>query len=244
MKLHTQSLFPLLCVLAAIVLIGCGRNAPCVIGSGTLINESREVGAFHNVSFSGRGNLHLSQGNADVRISAEDNIMPYVQTRVEDGVLIINFNKTCIQPRKPLDIYISSPDFEGVAASGFADITGDSTLIAESLEIALNGAGKANLTVDAKRLSTRISGTGNVEYAGAAQEHNITISGSGDIHALRLATQSTGIMISGTGKADVDASSALDVTINGNGDISYTGTPQMTQEISGRGTIKRLSTSG
>ena len=55
-------------------------------GSGNIVTESRSIGAFHGVSFSGIGRLVIEQtGTPSLTVTAEDNIQPVLVSEVVDG---------------------------------------------------------------------------------------------------------------------------------------------------------------
>ena len=52
-----------------------------VRGSGSIIEEGREVGDFTGVALAGVGDLTIEVGEREsLRIKAEDNLMPYLET--------------------------------------------------------------------------------------------------------------------------------------------------------------------
>ena len=61
-----------------------------VNGSGNVVTESRALGPFHAVSFTGIGHLVLEQtGSPSLTITAEDNIQPFLVSEVVDGRLTL-----------------------------------------------------------------------------------------------------------------------------------------------------------
>ena len=71
--------------IAITLLISCGYRET-VRGNGNTITESRTVGSFTGVQLSGSMNVHLIKGtDRAVTIEGEENILPYVETYVNDG---------------------------------------------------------------------------------------------------------------------------------------------------------------
>ena len=48
----------------------------------------------------------------------------------------------------------------------------------------------------------------------------------------------TGVVMSGSGDATINASDTLDVRMNGSGSLRYRGSPKLTQDVHGSGSIK------
>ena len=67
---------------------------------------------------------------------------------------------------------------------------------------------------------------------------NILIHGGGNIDASALQSQSATVTINGEGKASVNVVTTLNAVVNGGGSITYTGSPQVTQQVNGLGSVK------
>ncbi|MBC7334088.1 MAG: DUF2807 domain-containing protein [Actinobacteria bacterium] len=97
------------------------------------------------------------------------------------------------------------------------------------------------MNIDVDRLEMIISGAGRTKLFGSADEQKITISGTGSYDAKDLESKNCKIIISVTGKAIVNVSESLDISMSGIGSINYIGNPSVTQSItSGSGTIRRI----
>jgi len=68
----------------------------------------------------------------------------------------------------------------------------------------------------------------------------VRLDGAGNYQGADLASRSTAIEINGLGNGIVRASETLHITINGGGTVSYYGSPQVSQSITGLGDIKNL----
>jgi len=114
-------------------------------------------------------------------------------------------------------------------------------LITDNLEITSSGAAKIKInSLSAKDLSVITSGAGDVELSGKVEVQNIKMSGVGNFTAPNLESQETVIDISGIGNAVIWTVEILEVDINGNGDVSYFGSPEVDYKDSGFGDLKSL----
>jgi len=197
------------------VVTACSATA----GSGQLATQSRQVSGFTSVELTGVGDLSIDQtGTESLTVSAEDNLLPLLTSKVEGDTLILGKKpNTRIVATKPITYTLTMKDLAGLAVSGSG-------------------------TINAPKLSTaalriEISGSGMITTAGNAVDQNLEISGSGRYLADGLTSKTTTAEISGSGTASVVASDALDVKISGSGTLTYSGNPQVTQEVSGSGRL-------
>lgn len=208
-------------LLAAMILItvaGCDVNFG-IKGSGNIQTESRDVEAFHAVALSGIGDVNISFGETQsVSITTDDNLLPIIETTVEDGELRIR-SKESINPSKSLQVEIVTTSLDAASVSGTGDIN----------------------IVDARgeHLKLRISGTGDIQANGQVQNLNVTVSGVGDAEIKDLKAENVTVRVSGTGDAEVFASKSLDARVSGVGDITCYGNPSdVKQKASGIGDIE------
>ncbi len=219
---HSQRLFAaaLLLIAAACSSLFPTQNPEVIRGSGTVTSDTRSIGTFSTVDLRGQGNVILTVGaEPALVIEAEDNLIPYLDTEVSDGKLILSSdNSVVLSPTTPISYHIT--------------YTGALT------ELAISGSGTMradDLTTDA--LNIGIMGNGQFTLAGSAPQLTLDVSGSGGLDGRNFATQNATVRIRGTGSAVVNAAQTLDVTIGGTGTISYLGSPTVTEDISGVGSV-------
>jgi hypothetical protein len=197
------------------VVTACSATA----GSGQLATQSRQVSGFTSVELTGVGELSIEQtGTESLTVSAEDNLLPLLTSKVEGDTLILGKKpNNRIVTTKPITYTLTMKDITGLAVSGSGTINAP------------------KLSTDALRIE--ISGSGMITTAGNADDQSLEISGSGRYLADGLTTKTTTAEISGSGTASVVASDALDVKISGSGTLTYSGNPQVTQTVSGSGRL-------
>lgn len=197
-------------------------NARTVQGSGNIVHEGRLVGGFHAIQLRGEGEIRVAFGETEaVGIEADDNLLPLIGTRVENGTLIIELDDA----HQPLNLQPTQPIRFNIAAKMLDrfEITGSGTLVAED--------------VKADRVTVIIHGCGDVRLTGEAREQFATITGSGNIDTRGLRTAYTRAEIKGSGNISVWATDQLDAAVMAAGNIEYKGQPVVNQTISGPGTI-------
>ena len=240
--------------LAAVLLSGCGllpemvqqvQNAEVVTPSDTIITETRDVSDFDKIDMTTFGKVILTQGDAEsLTITGSDNIVPLIQTKVNNGTLTIqtakNVNVLNMDKENVLTFEITVVDLSGLTVSGVGNIQMDA-LSTTDLSLDLSGAG--NVTLDqlaADLLEATVSGVGNLEIAGKANECQVEIPGAGSVKAGDLECTNATVNISGVGSATVWVTGQLSGSISGAGSVSYYGNPQTDTESAGVGGYKDL----
>lgn len=210
---------PVFVVAGAILglLAGCGSGVP---GSGISKTEARTLDGFSAVEFQGQGRIELQQSPTPAfEITADDNLLPLIETRVENNRLVIR-NRKPVAPKTTIRIRISAAQLDDLSISGVGDAE-LSGLKAESLTLTLSGAG-------------------SIAAEGEVGDLRATINGTGDMRLDQLAARSATAVISGAGSIDLGRIDELSATVSGAGSIHYLGDPKLTRKsISGVGSISK-----
>jgi hypothetical protein len=196
-----------------------------ITGSGRALTQQREVSGFKGIALSLPGRLEVVQGAAEgVTLTADDNVVPEIETVVESGVLHIRFRgNTGVTTRTRIGITVRARSVESIAVAGSGDV------VAPSL--------------DSPELTVRVAGSGDVKVAGRAESLQVRISGSGDVDAGRFDTQRAKVSVAGSGDATVWARKSLEVSVSGSGGVRYFGDPEVRKKVAGSGTVRRKGAS-
>lgn len=193
---------------------------PSTVGSGHVATEAREVSGFTRIRFTGVGVLNITQtGTESLTVSADDNLLPLIVTRVRDGVLELGMEgHATINPMSRITFTLTIKTLEAIDLSGAASIHA-SDIHADTLDIDFSGAGKMEIT-------------------GSAQRQTVLVSGAGAYEAKDFITAVADVRITGAGYAHVYASETLDAKVSGVGKITYYGPARVYPKVSGIGSIK------
>jgi hypothetical protein len=196
--------------------------AASLTGSGRSVTEDRALSGYRGISLSIPGRVEIVQGAVEgIRITADDNVMPEIESVVENGTLELRFRQRFGNVNKVrILVVVNAKTVESLAIAGSGDIHAP----------ALN----------AQRLSVHIAGSGDVKLAGRAESLDVNIAGSGDLDAGRFDTRRANVSVAGAGDATVWARQALRVSVVGSGGIRYYGDPAVERSIVGSGSVKRL----
>lgn len=208
--------------------------------------EDRHLTGFKGVDVQGSFDVYITQGaNESVKVEAPGDIIERVKTEVEGGVLKIynkgnssdwNFNP--FGSHKKVLIYVVAKDLNTVTVSGSGDVYFKNGITTPSLKLRVSGSGDLSGKVQVKDLEASVSGSGDMRLTGSAASANVRVSGSGDFRGGDLSTISTAVRVSGSGDASVNASTKVDASVSGSGDVHYSGNPKsVSKSKSGSGDI-------
>jgi hypothetical protein len=213
-----------------------------VTGSGVSKTETRQVAGFTGIGLAVSAKVEVRQGaNEGLTITGDDNIVPLIETVVEDGKLKIRWNeKNLSTSYKDLTITVDAKTIESLSIAGSGDIHMDSLKTAK-LKTSIAGSGNLLIkAMDTDSATVSISGSGNYNVSGKAANFEASIAGSGDVKASKLEANNVKISVAGSGDAAVWAKENLKVSVAGSGDVKYYGDAKVSSSVAGSGSVKRL----
>jgi hypothetical protein len=211
----------------SILLSACGWRS--VRGNGDIATITRNEGNFKSVKAAGAFDVFFSQADDyEIRIEADENLMQYILTTVEDGVLRLRTkNGVNLRPSEDIKVYLRAPQYESVSLAGSGNMVAQTPISStKTIKLSIAGSGDIKLQeVNAPELHVNIAGSGKAEGSGATRVVDIDVAGSGDVMMKDLKAETAKINIAGSGNVWVYASMKLDVRVAGGGDIHYYGNP-------------------
>ncbi len=215
-----------------------------VQGSGSIKRQARQVSHFTGLAFEMPGKLELRMGDSEgVTIETDDNLLPLVETVVENGTLKIRPSKRNLSLRtKNLKVVVTARQIERLALGGSGSIDAD-VLRAPRLNIDLGGSGEINVrSLESDALAVTLGGSGDFKAGGGnARKLSVSIGGSGTVDMGRVQSDSASISVAGSGEATVWARHELSMTIAGSGDVNYYGDPRVSKSVVGSGDARRIA---
>ena len=234
----------LLLVVASISLPSCryafGKR---VSGNGNVKTEDRSINNFNGISSYGPYNVYLMQDPGyKVIVEAEDNLLPYIETYVDNGELKIRTKEGYnLRPKRGIKVSVWAPAFSSIKTVGSGDIISENNISNPStIELEATGSGNINAKLNAPDIKADITGSGNINLEGETKSFEGQILGSGNIKAYDLKSENVGVEIMGSGNAEVFSSIKLKVEISGSGDVKYKGGGQVSSSVHGSGSVKKV----
>lgn len=190
--------------------------------SGVSINEKRDVAGFDSIETSGAITVEVvSQKDFDVSVEADENILPYIKTKVDgDTLRIYREGRFSFYGNSNVVVRVAMPEVKRIDLSG-ASKAGITGVKEESLELQCSGASKINIAGEVSNLTADISGASNV-----------------DAEALKADKAEIGA--TGASKMNLSVVSYLNADASGASSITYTGEPENVEKnVSGASRVTK-----
>ena len=238
-----KKIYTIALIIAAIVSVSTFSSCRfrCKRGSGNQITQNRKMSDFDKLDISGGFKVTLVQDSSlAVGIHADDNLMQYIQTSVENGKLRIK-TKRNICSSGEMTITIGVRSLTAVDASGAVEVTSNGRINTGDISFDLSGATKINMDLNAGTVNSSGSGNTELNLKGQASAHNVDMSGASDIQALDFVVGKYNIETTGASHAKINVLNSLSVHSTGASDISYRGNPSsVNNDKTGASTLTKL----
>ena len=213
---------PILLAVLAAAILALPVPAAQVQGSGRPETQQRAAHDIFGVAVSVPAEVVVTQGKAEgLKITADDNLMPHIETVVEGGLLRIRpHDNASFTARTPIRVEVTARAPQVLAVSGSARIAAKSLVLG--------------------RIEAKVSGSGRIEVSGATPNFTAHIAGAGEVDAARLVAEDGSVAISGSGRIRLSAQRSISATVSGSGDIGYYGDPKVEEHVAGSGRVHRL----
>ncbi|MEP0898477.1 MULTISPECIES: GIN domain-containing protein [Leptolyngbya] len=179
------------------------------------------MAGFSSISFKSVGKVTVQQtGKESLTITADDNILPLLESRVANNILYLALAKDSkMNPTQPIKFVIEVKSLESLSTDGVGSVEAQG--------------------IQGKRLAVAMDGVGEVAIAGSADTLDLSLSGVGSYQGEAFQTQQATVRNSGVGSAVVNVSQQLNADLSGVGSIEYVGSPQVRRSGKGLGNVKK-----
>lgn len=231
-------------------------------GSGRVVAEDRTIRGVDAVTLNTSGKLFIEKGEVEsLRIEADDDLLPYLQTFVQGGMLTIQSRRPAhlhsLQPSRyyltvknlnTINIFssgdVDAPDLEAEKFSITVSSSGDlrmGNLKTGLLKVDLNSSGDVFMgLLTADRLEATLNSSGDLRISGGSVEkQNVSLSSSGDYSAQDLDSGEAAISLNSSGDGSIRVRDRLDANLNSSGDLHYRGNPSLNLNRNSSGNIIR-----
>ena len=215
-------------------------------GNGQIKKETREVGNYTSLASHGSMDVQIDYGNSNsIVIEADENLLPYIETSVEDGKLNIRSKKNVnLRSTSKMTVRVSMTKITSLQLSGSGNIKGAGAFTNDGkTDIGVSGSGDLALDFDSfKDLDLSVSGSGNISLkSNATNSIDAKVSGSGNIDCSSISSKDVDAKLSGSGNIKVYANNSIDAKISGSGNVYYKGDAQnITSKVVGSGKVLKM----
>lgn len=226
-----------------VFLSSCGEiNTKKIIGNGEMKTTTISTSDYDIINASGNLYINLVRGNeGKIKISAEENLIEYIQVFVENSQLTIKVKKGYnLSPsvRSKISITVPFEQINDIMLSGSGGINTTDTIQTNRFSVSIAGSYDANLNVFSETVTSSIAGSGGLSLFGKTSRFEVSVSGSGEVSAFELTANNANVSISGSGSIDLFVTDSLEASIAGSGNILYKGNPKnINKNIVGSGKV-------
>jgi hypothetical protein len=202
--------------------------------------EDRNVPEFNAVEVASGIRATVEIGpRRPVHIEADDDILPLVETKVEDGTLEIGFKPhTSFHGNGRVTVTIQTPELRAVGASGGAIVRATFTRSDESSVSASGGSEIRARGIDAARLSVHGSGGAQLDIQGRADSLDLQMSGGTKLHGRDLSVRDVDLQASGGSEGELRANGRIRGALSGGSELHVRGGAKARVATSGGSSVE------
>lgn len=205
-------------------------------GSGNITTETRTVsGNFKNIEVSEGIKVIVAQSNTkSITVEADDNLQQHIITKVENGVLIVESDKSYNATETPI-VNVKMIAINGLSANSGSEITSSNTIITENINVKSCSGSQIVIDVEADAISLESTSGSSIEARGKALKLTTSSSSGSQINAENLMTNEVVSQTSSGSSTDVYPILKLEAKASSGSSINYYKTPKIIskQESSG-----------
>lgn len=203
--------------------------------------EDREVPAFSAVYVSAGMRADIAVGpQKPVHIEANADLLPLIETVVEDGALKVRFRRDThwIDARGEVRLTIQTPQLHGVGASGGSIVRAQFTR-ADGATVQASGGSQIHVRgADATKISAQASGGSILELSGSADSLSLQLSGGSQLHGRDFSARNADVQQSGGSEAELKVTGNIHGALSGGSQLHATGGARTTVATSGGSEVR------
>ena len=169
-------------LLSTIISQSCTKEYSRIEGMGTITTETLYLQDFTGIAAAGADDVFISYGpEQKVEVTGHPNIISRIETDVNNGVWQMELESGSYG-KYELTYYITLPSIDKISYSGSGDVSVNSPMKTDYLELSLLGSSSfKGFSLSADYCQVDISGSGNCEIS-AAKGLDVSIDGSGSVY--------------------------------------------------------------
>jgi hypothetical protein len=233
-------------VVAAVSTVIALRGWPAgLVGSGNLETESYDFADFTELEIGSAFEFEVKQsGSYSINITADDNVMDYVQVSKDGQTLKIGLRTGLGILLGPVSATLRAsvimPQLRQFTASGASHgiVSGFSS--SEDLDVTVSGASTVTGDIIAGNVEFGISGASTIQLEGSANDIDANVSGASRLNLDDFMVDDVDVNFSGASSGTVNLNGRLDANLSGASTLWYIGEPTSTDiNTSGASTVSK-----
>jgi hypothetical protein len=200
-----------------------------ISGSGNVVTRDEEITGFDKFDISTSFNAVVNRGDDyQVLIRIDENLVDRLLVEKTGSTLKIGLKPgTSVEGNVVHEAEISMPVLTGIELSGASDAEISGFTSSNSLTIDLSGASSLQGDIQAGDTTMDASGSSDARLSGSADSLNLDASGASDVDLSEFFVVDANLDVSGASSVTVNLSGRLDVDASGASDVTYLGNPTL-----------------
>lgn len=243
--------FVVMCAKAIIAVIITVLFASCHIkdieigggidGSGNVITEKRTINeSFTKIEVKRGIEVVVEQDNTvSIEVEADDNIINYITTKVENGVLVVSSDES-IDSAEAMTVRVKMPTINGLESTSGSSIKTNTTLKGTSIVVKSSSGSEIDATLEYEEVKSESSSGSEQTLAGKTLKLTTASSSGSDINADHLIANVITSQSSSGSSTTVHPLVNLTAKASSGSSINYNGTPKnVTEEENSGGDVSK-----
>ena len=227
--------------LMALLFSSCGHsmNLNGIKGSGNITTETRNaIQDFKKIEVSRGIKVIVEQSeNKSISVETDDNLQQHIITKIENGVLIIESDKSYNSNETPV-VNVKMPVTTGLSANSGSEIISSNTLITKEIDVKSSSGSEIKISVEADTIKIESTSGSSIEASGKALKLETAASSGSEINAENLMTNEVVSQTSSGSSTAVYPIVKLDAKASSGSSISYHKIPKtISKEESSGGSV-------
>ncbi len=211
-----------------------------VEGNGKVVDEARDLGDFDKISVTRGMNVYIIQGtNQKIVVSADENLLDVIETKVSDGTLKVSCNRG-IRKAAANKVLVTIPDIDLIKATAGSNIFAEDTLNLKKLEIKSTAGSNVKLLLNTEELTVSAVAGSNIFLNGTSESFNAKANSGSNLKAGDLRTSNCDLKASSGANIWINVQKELSAKVSSGANVFYSGNPETTniEKSSGGNLIK------
>jgi hypothetical protein len=199
-------------------------NTNTIDGNGKSSSQTRQLEKFSKIDARGRVKIYLTQGaNTQLKINADENLIPLVISEVEDGELKIKL-KNRIRRGENVELYLTADSgLEEMKFASEATVETPEGLSGEKLKVESTAGAQARVKLRYKEVVSAAHAGGDLTLLGLSNIATFIFTSGGNIHAEDFKVEKGIAEGSSGGNATIKVDKELDIEVSSGANLNYSG---------------------
>lgn len=211
-------------------------------GNGDVKTENRNIAEkFTKIEASSGIEVLVEQSdNVSVEVEADSNLLQYITTNVENGVLKISVTESISSSDVEI-VRVKLPIIEGLSTTSGSDLKTSNTLKGTSIKLSSSSGSEIDASVEYENVALETTSGSTAKVAGKALKFSAKSSSGSELDAIGLEANDVIAESTSGSSCDVTAQVSLNGTASSGSSIEYSGIAKIItkQETSGGSVSKR-----